>query len=364
MSHAALWYLSRGTGVVSLVLLTLVVILGVLTRGGIRLPSLPAFVTAGLHRNVALLAVTFLGVHIATAVADPYAPIRLLDAVVPFTSAYRPVWLGLGALALDLLLAVVVTSLLRARLGARVWRAVHWVAYAAWPVAVVHALGTGSDVRQQWLLATVAMSVVSVVWALLWRLVDLRGRHARPGPVRRRHRLRAAAAAAVVGAPLALGAWTVSGPLAAGWAARAGTPAALLRPAAAAATGTPASSARPSGTADITGTLSQQWHGDDDIRVAINGQLSGSSAPALDGGTVQFVLTGRPLGDDGNGGVQLTAGVVTLQAGGSSYTGPVTGLSGGRIAAAVAGPAGRLQVVADVLVDQASSTMSGTVTVV
>ena len=362
MSHTALWYLSRGTGVVSLVLLTVVVILGVLTRGGVRLASLPRFVTAGLHRSAALLSVVFLGVHIGTAVADPYAPIRLVDAVVPFTSAYRPLWLGLGALALDLLLAVVVTSLLRARIGARVWRAVHWVAYAAWPVAVVHALGTGSDVRQGWLLTTVAMSVVAVVWAVLWRLVDVGRARAKPAPLRRRTGPRAFAAAMAVGAPLLLAGWTVNGPLAAGWAARAGTPAALIHSGAApVSASTPTS--RPSGTADLTGTLSQRWRGDDAISVTIDGRLTGGSAPTLDGGTVQVVLTGRPLGDDGNGGVSLTAGVVRLQAAGVSYTGPVTGLSGGRIAAAVVGPAGRLQVVADLQVDQSGATTTGTVTV-
>ena len=71
---------------------------------------------------------------------------RLVDVVVPFVGAYRPFWLGLGALALDLLAALIVTSLLRARIGLRAWRAVHWVAYACWPVALVHGLGTGSDV--------------------------------------------------------------------------------------------------------------------------------------------------------------------------------------------------------------------------
>ena len=110
---------------------------------------MPRFVVAGLHRNVSLLVVVFVGVHIATAVLDPYAGIRLIDAVVPFASSYRPVWVGLGALAVDLLAAVIVTSLVRVRLGLRAWRAVHWAVYVIWPVAVVHALGSGSDVRSR-----------------------------------------------------------------------------------------------------------------------------------------------------------------------------------------------------------------------
>jgi sulfoxide reductase heme-binding subunit YedZ len=228
MTGSALWYLMRGTGVVSLVLLTLVVLLGVATRGGGRLSRVPQFVTGRLHRNIALLSVTFLAVHVITAVLDPFAPIRLIDAVLPFASAYRPVWLGLGALALDVFAALIVTSMLRRRLGPRTWRGVHWLAYAAWPVAVLHALGTGSDVHRPWMLAIVAMSVVSVLWAVLWRLVDSIVGGRRPANARPARAPRMAALALVASAPVALAGWTLSGPLAANWAARAGTPANLL----------------------------------------------------------------------------------------------------------------------------------------
>ena len=165
-----LWYLSRGTGVVSLALLTLVLLGGILVRGGTRPVRLPRFVVLGLHRNVSLLALVFLAVHIATAVIDPYVTINITDAVVPFGSAYRPVWLGLGALALDLLLALVVTSLLRARLGLRTWRAVHWAAYAVWPVALLHGLETGTDAGRLWFRLPVAACVGTVVAAAAWRL--------------------------------------------------------------------------------------------------------------------------------------------------------------------------------------------------
>ncbi|HSR22377.1 MAG TPA: ferric reductase-like transmembrane domain-containing protein, partial [Candidatus Eisenbacteria bacterium] len=143
----ALWYLSRATGVVSLVLLTLVVLLGVTVNRQGRLPGLPRFAVAGLHRNAALLAVSLLVVHVGTAVYDPYVTIRWVDALVPFVSSYRPFWLGLGAFAVDLLLAVILTSLLRLSIPRRAWRATHWLAYAAWPVALVHGLGTGPDLR-------------------------------------------------------------------------------------------------------------------------------------------------------------------------------------------------------------------------
>src|SRR5205823_10929361 len=123
----------------------------------------------------------FIAVHVVTTVADGFAPIGLLDAVVPFRSPYRPLWLGFGAVAFDLLLALIATSLLRARLGVRAWRAVHWLAYACWPLALVHSLGTGSDARAGWLEAIAAAAIAAVVAAVLWRAVRAAGA---PAPVR------------------------------------------------------------------------------------------------------------------------------------------------------------------------------------
>ena len=106
----------------------------------------------GLHKNVSLLALVVLAIHILTVVVDSYAPVHLIDAFVPFISGDRPIWLGLGALAFDLMIAVIVTSLLRDRIGLRTWRAVHWTAYASWPLAIVHGIGTGSDTKLGWVL--------------------------------------------------------------------------------------------------------------------------------------------------------------------------------------------------------------------
>ena len=169
MTGKALWYLSRGTGLTSLVLLTLVLLLGVLTRNARPLPGLPRFVTAGLHRNVSLLAVAFLAVHIGTAVADPYAMTGLVDVVVPFHAGYRPLWVGLGTLALDLLLALVATSLLRHRLPTRLWRTVHWAAYACWPLALLHGIRSGTDSGTGWDLALVTACAAAVGGAVWWR---------------------------------------------------------------------------------------------------------------------------------------------------------------------------------------------------
>lgn len=216
----ALWYMTRGFGLMTLVLLTVSVVLGITQVVRLARPGVPRFVLAGLHRNVSLLAIALLAVHIVTAVSDPFAPIGYIDAFVPFVGRYRPLWLGLGALASDLLIALVLSSLVRQRLGFKAWRAVHWAAYACWPIAVVHGLGTGSDSRVDWVQGLYAVCVLSVLAAFGWRLVT-RWSGATVG-----RRVTAAAAAAVVTGALA--AWTLQGPLRPGWAGRAGTPPADL----------------------------------------------------------------------------------------------------------------------------------------
>jgi sulfoxide reductase heme-binding subunit YedZ len=165
------WYLTRGSGVVSLILLTITVALGVADVRRYSSQRWPRFVIDSLHRSTSLLAVVFLAVHILTTVLDSFTSISLLDAVVPFGSSYRPFWLGLGAVACDLLIALILTSLLRRRLGHRAWRATHWFAYACWPIALAHGLGTGSDTKFTWMLAIDGVCVAAVAGAVLARVM-------------------------------------------------------------------------------------------------------------------------------------------------------------------------------------------------
>lgn len=151
MTSDTLWYANRATGAVCLLLFTVVVLLGIAVRLRARLPGLPRFGTVTLHRALSLSTTAFLTLHIAAAVIDGYVNITTLDVLVPFVSDYQPLWLGLGTVALDLMLAVLVTSLLRARLGHRTWRAVHWLAYASWPIALVHGIGIGTDTGTDWM---------------------------------------------------------------------------------------------------------------------------------------------------------------------------------------------------------------------
>jgi predicted ferric reductase len=213
------WYLTRSTGAVALLLLTFAVALGVVDVRRFATPRWPRFLVDSLHRNVSLLAMVFLGVHILTSVLDSFAPISLSDAIIPFAGSYRPFWLGLGAVAFDLLVAVIVTSLLRQRIGYAGWRAVHWLAYASWPIALLHSFGTGSDVKSAWFLLLGIGCLVVVLVAVLARVLGGWPEHARR---------RGAALAGAGSFSLFLVLWLPSGPLGTEWARRSGTPASLL----------------------------------------------------------------------------------------------------------------------------------------
>ncbi|MGW1028684.1 ferric reductase-like transmembrane domain-containing protein [Streptomyces sp. NPDC002577] len=160
---SVLWYANRATGAVCLVLFTAVVLLGIAVRLRGRLPGLPRFGTVTLHRTLSLSAVAFLAAHIGVAVLDGYVNITVADVLVPFVSDYQPLWLGLGTVAFDLMLAVLVTSLVRARLGHRAWRAVHWLAYASWPAALVHGIGIGTDSGTGWMVWLTVACVAAVL---------------------------------------------------------------------------------------------------------------------------------------------------------------------------------------------------------
>jgi predicted ferric reductase len=165
-----LWYVMRGSGLVALILLTLTMVGGVVNVRRFATPRWPRAVAALLHRNVALLSVVFLAVHVATAALDSYVSVGWLAAVIPFTSQWNRFWVGVGTASVDLMIALILTSLWRSRMTHRSWRAVHWLAYASWPLAVLHGLMAGTDSGTGWGRSVYAVSVVAVGAAFLWRL--------------------------------------------------------------------------------------------------------------------------------------------------------------------------------------------------
>ncbi len=324
-----LWYATRATGVVALLLLTATVVMGIAAHAGVAAPGLPRVVTGGLHRNVSLLVLGFVLAHVLTTVLDSYTPIGLVAAVVPFSSPYRPCWLSLGAIAFDLLLALALTSLVRDRMSYRAWRAVHWLAYACWPVALWHGLGTGTDSRLPWLLIVDAACLACVAAVAGWRLSRVP-----PGNAR------SAALAATVLLPLATVVFALAGPLQPGWARRAGTPAALLgsvstlagAPSSTAAA--PAAAVPAMGAAAFAGQVRRSpGPGAGEVTITVSGSTSGTPARI-----VTIILRGAPDG----AGITMSSGSVQLAGPGqgAAYQGPVTALNGDHLTAVLRGPAG------------------------
>jgi hypothetical protein len=312
----ALWYATRATGVVALVLLTMTVVLGVAGTGRFAAPGLPRVVTAGLHRNLSLLVVGFVGLHVLTTVLDTYTSIGLSSAIIPFNSGYRRLWLGLGTVAFDLLVALTLTSLLRDRLSYPVWRAVHWLGYACWPVALWHGLGTGTDARLTWLLALDAACVAAVAAAVWWRLSLVLSR---PG--------RTAGLTGLALLPAATAAFVFAGPLQPGWAHRAGTPTALLSPrSTASAPGRPAVAA--AGPAVSYAGQARRQTAEGRLTITVRARTTARRA-------LTIVLHGRPDGT----GIVMSSGTVQLSAADqqTAEQGSVTRLAGDRLTAVLHG---------------------------
>jgi len=190
MNSTVLWYTSQATGIVSLVMFTLVMLLGVTVAGHGRLPGLPRFSVVALHRSISLLSMVFLAVHIVTAVLDTYVNISAVSAVVPFASSYEPLWIGLGAVAVDLMIALIISSLLRAKINPKVWRAIHWLAYACWPIAIAHTIGLGAgsgSLISGWGLWLTITCVLAVAAGVAWRIAVELGRRRRSTPAQVLH---------------------------------------------------------------------------------------------------------------------------------------------------------------------------------
>jgi hypothetical protein len=297
-------------------------------------------------------------VHIITSVLDGFAPITLLDGVFPFVSGYRPLWLGLGTLSFDLILAIAITSLIRRRLGYRTWRAVHWLAYASWPVAVLHGLGTGTDVKQWWMLGLTVICIVAVLAAVWARIARVSSEHSM---------MRAPATALAVITPIGLAIFTLAGPLQKGWARKAGTPSSLLPHAPAPAPVQPTSTAPPAArgpsgpnpvasafTSTVSGNLTETAEPGGaivELSLRVNGKVHGE---------LRVRLGGIPIG--GGSGLSMTGSQVDLAAAGapSVLEGRIISLQGTQFLARVSDHAGTVvDLRASLQIDNSSNTVTG-----
>jgi hypothetical protein len=347
-SGSALWYLTRGSGVVALMLLTATTVVGVLSAGRWRSERWPRFAVAAVHRNLTLVALAFIGVHVATTIADGYAPIALKDVFVPFASQYRPIWLGLGALTLDLLLAIGISSALRRHIGYRAWRMLHWAAYATLPLALVHGLGTGSDARRGWMAVLSLACLALVVVAVAGRVVHSH-----------QPRVQLLAGAATLAVAITLGVWYSGGPAKSGWAARAGTPSPLLKTATTSTTSVhqlASAHALTTFSGRLVGRLSSSGpdgFGDAAIAMAI-------ATRGGEPGVVRLTLWGSALE---GGGLAMSRSQVSFAdaRSGTVYSGSVVGLQGTLVVADVSAGGSKLRLVMRLQIDGAAGGVTGTI---
>jgi methionine sulfoxide reductase heme-binding subunit len=217
-SPSPLWFLDRSAGEVTLLLMSAVMILGIVRAA---MPTVFPFLVEGAHANLALLTIVFAGLHIVAALLDPFARLGPIDALVPFLSAYRGTWLGLGVVSGYIYAVAVLTSWPARRFPRATWVWLHRTMYLAWTLAIVHSLGTGSDARNELFLLLNVVAVAGVLVAFLGFRVAEGWTRLPP--------LWAALATVAVVVVVGVAVWAVNGPLQPGWARSSGTPPGLLQ---------------------------------------------------------------------------------------------------------------------------------------
>ena len=167
------WYVARAGGLVAWALVVASCAWGLLhaIRAFGRRPS-PAWMLS-THRYLGALAVTFVAVHVIAILADSYVQFSLVDVLVPFTAAWHPIALAWGIVGMYLLLAVEITSLVRARLSPRVWRNVHVLSYVLLAMVTIHLLSAGTDTTDLLPVTSAVLIGVAAVFGsamlLTWR---------------------------------------------------------------------------------------------------------------------------------------------------------------------------------------------------
>lgn len=362
VSISPLWYISRSAGFVGLVLLGIIGILGVITAGNLNFRRGARFMAPEIHRSLSLLALVVLAIHVGAAVLDKYSHIGLKDVFIPFMAQYRPIWVGLGAIAIDLGLAVVITSLLRVKMGYKSWKLVHWASYPIFGLSIIHGLGTGSDSSMLFAKVIYLLIGLSLVAAILIRLLSSKEQIAS-----RRFILFGTSFAV----PLLIISWAFVGPFTPTWPHRAqgGLSQAVNRSGSVAAiSGVKGSSASTTSTIpklQISSGYSSGWSGQLDespansqgeIALRLFGPLTASPAYKL-----SIVLIGFPQ----DGGVSMASSIVEVAADNGSvlYKGSVTSLNGTTIVCALSGISGNAVTITTALnLSNSGASFNGTVT--
>ena len=350
---AVTWDTARAGGFAAYILLSVAVSVGLVLRNRWQTPKWPRLITNELHGYLSLLALVFIVVHVLAVLVDPFTRFGLAEVLVPFVSHYRPVWMGLGIVALYLLLAVWLSSRLRTRVGYETWRRIHVLAYGVYVAATIHGLGTGSDTRSVWAPIVYASSVVVVGGLAARRLLVPAARGQRRRPV----------LAAVGGGVIVLTAtWAVVGPLAAHWGARAGGITGNRAVISAQAGRRLSEKVNRAGLGAVRTPFRARFNGTMDVQpvdaagrvtIRIDGALRGDTRDHL-----EIYLLGVPLED---GGVAMERSRVRMGAQTALYHGQIVGLRGSQLVAALHSATQDVGLAVDLDLSRADGVVTGTI---
>jgi methionine sulfoxide reductase heme-binding subunit len=167
-SDPTFWILARASGLTAYALVTASLLAGIVLKSRPFRSLKPAAVT-DTHRFLALLGLGAIALHGLTLLFDRTVHLTAAALLLPGASPYRPLPVGIGVLAAELMLVVYVSFALRRRIGTRNWRRLHWATYAIFAATTVHGLAAGTDSGQPWALAVYLAAVGAVAGAAAWR---------------------------------------------------------------------------------------------------------------------------------------------------------------------------------------------------
>ena len=165
------WIEARASGLLALLLLTTSVIAGLVLKSRPFGSALKPAAVTDIHRFLAMLCLGATAIHGAALVLDSSVHIGIVGLLVPGFVPYRPVWVGVGVVAAELMALVYISFSQRKRIGVKTWRRLHWSTYGIFAAMVVHGVMSGTDTAQPWALGIYLGAIGAVVMATAWRIL-------------------------------------------------------------------------------------------------------------------------------------------------------------------------------------------------
>jgi methionine sulfoxide reductase heme-binding subunit len=163
------WLVSKASGIVGLVLISLSVLIGLAMAAQLLGRPKIRRAAARIHEHIALSALGAIALHGLALLGDHWLKPGWRGITVPFALAYKPGFTGIGIVAGYLAVLLGPSFYLRRRIGARRWRKLHRATVIVWMLSAAHAIGAGSDGAKMWLRAVVLVPVAPIVYALVVR---------------------------------------------------------------------------------------------------------------------------------------------------------------------------------------------------